>query len=250
MDLKELKLVVLDCAYDTITNEHTVNLLGMIARLKITSYQDRYPPDVLPVGTSDFTATHVLLCRQGATTLEPLMGYRVDTPARCKRFSLEFPLLHNVLGAPENENAILDVLREADVKRESVAYLGSWTYDSAISSNKELQQICRDCSIASFVHYFSEYKLSKAITFAVLRFNVQRFHRMIGFRQMCDASNVALPTFPCLPFYGEMVSTSIISGADEFTEYAKGLAEQYRALWDTRLVLSKETITEAEKAAA
>ena len=65
---RDLKLVVIDCAYDTIYNEETQRLLGKVARLKIEAYRTAYPYGILPVSSSRACRRMPRPCRAGRTS--------------------------------------------------------------------------------------------------------------------------------------------------------------------------------------
>lgn len=237
VDLSQVQVVILNCLYDNILNDHALSFFSKAVRLKILGYQERYESPVLPVDAGDFIGTHILLCQKSETGPIPIMGYKVLTLEQCERFHMEFPALHVVGGPqrPEHFASIEEYVRNAHTSKTSLAYVGSWTVKPGVMRTPGLARLCRGIGVCALVKHFEEAGIRKGITFAATRFGVEKFHAEMGFQRMAHAGK-DLPTFKCEPFAGEVCQASVID-PDRFSDVARAYATEYERVWNDRMVI-------------
>ncbi|MGK5085055.1 hypothetical protein WDW37_17335 [Bdellovibrionota bacterium FG-1] len=235
---RNLRVVVLDCPYDTIQNEQTQGLFAKLAALKIAGYQAEYPYGALPLDTTDFIAVHLLLCEERSGNLLPLMGFKSVTAKRCAIHNIPFPA-HGVLRGndlPEYEKALDEIISTSRSKGQEIAYNSSLTVHPDARHDKQLRQLCTDMTVALFVKYYQEYKIPNVIAAATLRFKVQVVKEFAGFEYL-SLNGSPLPPFDCKPFFGEKVALMHLR---QFRDEAKFWANRYSCLWDNRLTISTQ----------
>lgn len=245
-----LCIVVLKRAYDSIQDDATLRLLGKIARLKIQSYRREYPYGILPVDSVDYAGDHLLLCEKTSDGFEPLMGFKVVTHSACKLFHLEFPAFHILDGEELHQHrlALAELLDQARRQRQEVAYIGSWTFRPDLKADPKMVQFCYDLTVAMLVHYFQDAGIPFGITFASLRFKVDRFHRFMGLEEF-GYKGQPLPKFNSKAFFEEPSSASLLRTAS-FSAEAIRLSQLHAFMWKNRVVIAGEGETGDQRKAA
>ncbi|MGZ5279528.1 MAG: hypothetical protein ACXWC9_06280, partial [Pseudobdellovibrionaceae bacterium] len=99
---QNLRFVVLKSPFQIWTqleNDTFKDLFHDMVRLKLQGYGLEYPRGVLPVDTSDFIATHLLVCKEEGSRLRPIMGFKTTSFADCEHHQIAFPALGLVQAA-------------------------------------------------------------------------------------------------------------------------------------------------------
>lgn len=248
-DLKNYQIVVMDCLYDTISDSLSKKLLGKLADFKISAYRKEYPYGILPIGAHDIVGTHFLLCEKVNGELEPIMGFKTITPERCQQFGLELPGLGivNEPGLEKHRGAIEDVIASTQKANQQFTYIGSWAMRPDIRNREEVKKLCYDISAVFVARLCLEYQIDVAITFASLRFKVDRFHKWMGFEKLSYRGQ-PLDNFQAKSFFNEPTSISIIYSEKLSTE-SKAVDEKYKSFWNEKIVIQAPQIQKLPKAA-
>lgn len=232
-----LKIVVLDCPYDTIHSSETQSLLSKIFSMKIAGYQKHYQYGVLPVDTCDFVATHLVLCEETNGGLEPLMGMKFTTLERCKLHNLEFPLLHIVDKKYEKHHQSVEkTLNEIESNNESCAYSSSWTMSEIARQNPEFSTFCKNLNISLFWYYKETFRIKNIVDGSTVRFKIHEWKKFLGYEPF-QFNNEPLDEVPCDPFFGEKI---LVMRLKNVSEEAKFFIKQFDYLWETRLTISAD----------
>lgn len=247
---KQLKIVVLDCPYDTVNDPLTRELLGKIAQFKINSYLDDWSYGVLPLDAGDFIGVHLLLCQDSGSGLEIVAGFKMLTHDRCREFGLEFPAFHalnGTQGTQPHHHAIERVVSAADRRGQSVGYLCSWAVRPDAKKSRTLARFCRDITTALIVKGCESQNVPYAIAYGVQRLRVDRYHESLGFKPL-TLDGKSLPVFTSRSYMGEALTTALVD-ASSFSEEARQIAAEYQDLWDARIEIRAERAAAAKKAA-
>lgn len=232
----KLRIVLLDCPYDTIDSKITQMLFGRIAALKINGYRREYPYGVLPVGTLDFIAQHLVVCEERQGELFPVIGMKTITLARCDQFNQRFPAYDLVAGHADDrwERAMHEFIDNAVRRNEPVAYASSLTADQAYRTNPVLKKFLWDVSALLFIRFFSTERIGPVISGSTVRFKVQEMTKFVGHEDL-TLNGEPLPVMPCKPFFGEPVKLMALrKPPQEALDWAK----QLDTLWQSRIVIS------------
>ena len=62
MNYNKIKIVVMECPYDTWDINPTQELFGKMVSLKLAGYRARHPYGVMPVEAYDYIGIHQLVC--------------------------------------------------------------------------------------------------------------------------------------------------------------------------------------------
>jgi hypothetical protein len=232
-----LRIVIVDCPYDTIHSDDRVQqLFGRLVGLKIQGYRNQYPYGALPVDASDYFGVHILLCEETLNRqLNPLTGFKSVTLERCKNFQTHFPLEHVMEGKAANLHRafVQRVLAQAEKNGEPVAYNSSWTIRPDLTRDRDLRNFCRDISMFFLVRYYEDARIPHCFAGAAVRFKVHQLKEAVGFEYLTGQDG-PLPAFPCEPFYGEPIHLMYLRKA---TEEARRWAHLFDPLWESRIIL-------------
>jgi len=237
---KKLRVVILDCPYDTMDHPLVQDLFPKVLALKIQGYRSEHPYGVMPVDSGDFVGCHVLLCEESDAGLNPIMGFKSITEDRCRTFQLEFPAYHLLDHTRlfQHRKAITECLENAKKEKARVGYNGSWTMSPDARAHRDFARIVKDMSISFLALYYQTYHIKYVVAAAVVRFKVDHLKRFIGFKQI-ELRGKALKNFDSPAFFGEELALMFLN---EFSVKINQLAENFKDLWANRLVISKETL--------
>ncbi len=231
----DLKMVTLECPYDAWDNPELVRLFSQTVGLKLRGYRKVYDYGVLPVDTTDFLATHHLVCTQEGGQLTPLMGFKAITLSRCKMHNVAFPLT-GILGS-SGARTHLDVLEEEleRAKREDrdVAYASSWTILPEARENAMFASILTRHFIAMMTLHFESLPGALRIACGSVTHKTDQLLCRMGYERMMNGEQ-ELPPFEQASLMGEK---AVVLRCDRYSAEAERIAERYRQAWNERLVL-------------
>ncbi len=231
------KVVVLDCPYDTWSNETTQKLFSSIINLKLEGYKSYYPDGVLPMDTYDFIATHILVCQDEEGELRPLTGFKSVTSMRCKRFSLPFTASHilSLSNMPQHAERVASLIKSCDESGNMLAYDSQWTVLPEIKKNRLIHYTLQELFIANVVHWHTAASTHhELLGLGACRVRTDKFFERVGFRRLTNEGEL-LPPFG----YESPTGTEVaLIHLDRFSEFATKLAEKYQPLWDDRVTIA------------
>jgi hypothetical protein len=243
-----LRIVVLESPYDTLSDPLVQDLFSRTMKLKIEGYQTVYPYGVLPVDSYDFIATHQLVCREKNGRYEILMGAKYVTLQKCMTHRLPFPglsLLRSSAATPHAQ--ILESLLERYSKNpEKVSYGSSWTIDPISRSNPVVKKTLKDLMTATLVHYETELETVERFCCGAPKIKTDLYFENLGYHRLSDQNN-PLPAFNQASLMGE---AAVMLRCSNFSDAALNIAESYRDLWESRLVLRPESVAQQSQEAA
>ncbi len=234
------QVVVLRCPYETISDPRVSSLLGRIARFKIESYRREYPYGILPFDAVDVVGSHFLLCDRSGSGLAPLMGFKTITAERCRTFHLPHPAL-GLLGSraqhPEHFAEVERIIEMAQSAGKTLGYFGSWTIRDDVRRDRVTLQLCQELSAALLVNACDLLGFDQALTVAVSRFNVEPFHRFMGFEPLGPA-DAPLARFASDAMMGDECSFSFMSDRARLSDNVRQLTGRYSDFWTSRLEIA------------
>jgi hypothetical protein len=245
-----LRIVVIESPYDTLSDPLARDLFSKMLQLKIAGYRMVYPYGVLPADTSDFIATHQLICREVKDSYEVLMGVKYITLKKSQTHNLPFPglTLLRAARAELHEKALEQLLVSYRETPEKVSYGGSWAIGAEARSNPVLQKVLKDLFAVTLVRHEMEIGTSERFCAGATKVKTHEYFQNLGYEKFCYDGQV-LPTINTASLLGE---PAFMFRCTRFSPAALDLADRYQKLWDSRLVISSESIqsTPAKKEAA
>jgi hypothetical protein len=234
--MKRLKIVTLDCPYDTFDHQETQEFFSQMVRVRIRGYQGAYGYGVLPLDGTDFIGTHLLFCEEGDGGLNVISTMKSTSYSRCKAFNIPFPAL-GLAKSSQQEPQVRYVERfmeSADAGNHDVTYIGGWTIDPARKKNDTgIVSILRELYVAANVQLMREQPAVRAVLIGGnIRFKTDQFFNQMGFEYGIDENGNRLPAFGAQFAFGEPVT---LLGLHTFSESALALGIKYQSQWDNRI---------------
>ncbi len=229
----KFKIVVLECPYDTWDDPLSKDMFHKMVQLKMIGYKREYPYGVLPVDTSDFVATHHLICLDERGELNPVMAYRTVTLERAKLHSMSLPVLNlmNMIGAKEHAEKIQSIITNCEKQNKSLVYASSLAVHNDHKGNADLRTALRTIHVL----YHKDAKIDEIIAGGVIRFKMDKLYEFFGYSDLEWNGKVLPPV--AVPFvFNEVTGFYHLR---KFSEEAMNLAEANRKLWENRITISK-----------
>lgn len=234
--MQRLKLVILDCAYDTIAEPATQQLLSRTVAVKILGYRASYPYGVLPVDATDFVGRHALVCEETGEGYRVLSATKSITLSRCREFNLPFPMLSLAkANQPEHIAYVEGHTAEASSKKIDILYQFSWSADPEIrAKNRELATQLKEVILAQLVFEALEAAPSKVMLAGVPRVKTDQFFENMGYF-LAEHAGKTLSAFNVPSSLGEK---AVFMDFKELTFQARTLMKRYEELWNNRVQVS------------
>lgn len=232
----DLQIVVLDCPIDTWNEPLTRDLFHQMIGLKLEGYASEYPYGVLPCDTTDFVATHLLICQKQGSSFEVLSGYRSVSLKRCQAFNLKFSAL-TLAESGESEShiqAVKTMMDECEVTGQGLRYCSSYTMRPWIRGTTEAHALLRSVLVAVIIGFYNDYGVSRGILGGTVRCKADRFHQWMGYLPFV-LDGRELPTLILKAFAG--IETRLMGYHGVFSPEAVSVAECHGALWSKRMTL-------------
>lgn len=245
---KNLRLVVIEGPYLAWEQSQIPQLFHQMVLLKKKGYEECYTRSVLPVDTTDFVATHIMLCvQQPNGNLKPVMGFKTISLQKCDEYNLAFPALAltNQAHAKTHSHVIDRMMQSSRKSQNELAYLGSWTVDHDFKNKNNLQKALREIFMATYCFYFTEQKISHVIIGGTLRFGTEKLFAQLGHVPIA-LNRQQLPPICVAHLAGEPV---LVMHADHIPDPLRFAANSWQLLWQDRLLI-KPLVTSAGRKTA
>lgn len=226
---------MLNCPYDTWQTALTRDLFMQMVGFKLSGFRRVYPYGVLPVDSTDFVATHLLVCLKCEQGLIPLTGCKTVTRERCDIHRLPFAGLSLVRAAasPAHERAVLAIMDECQRAGRSLAYASSWTVNRAVKVDRALKRDLREIFEAMFALYYLTEGISDVLGGGVIRLRTDRLFQEWGYRPL-TLGDETLPAINVPHLHGDAVTVLYLTA---FTPAILEKATRWRWLWDDRVTI-------------
>lgn len=238
----DLKIIVMEKPYNLIQNSLQVReILPKVFKLKLDGYRPHYQYGVMPIDDTDFWGNHILVCKDTAEGLIPIMGFKSLTLRDSKKFKREFPLFTHSLNTPgceDHKKQTQDWINKFQNSGD-IGYNHSWTMCPTVHQDKELKKLCYDLSRVLMYCYYRDYNIPHMVLACSKRFKVDQQMLNIGFDYLRDTAGEIMPAFKAAGFAKEefyIMHINDLSHADS----VKFLYNKYRELWESRLTLRHE----------
>jgi hypothetical protein len=235
-NMKQLRMVILDCAYDTISDERTQQLLARTAAVKISGYRASYPYGVLPVDTSDFVGRHATVCEETGDGFRVLCATKSISLKRCRQFSIPFPIMTLAkANLPEHVAYVERQIAEAEAANVDVVYQFSWSADPSIrSTDRALAVTLKEIILAQLMWEGMEVAPAKVLVGGNIRFKTDQSFEQMGYRRGSTGKRL-LESFDVPYAFGEK---GAMLDLDTYSLYARNLGKKHQDLWDNRLIVA------------
>ena len=231
-----LRLVVLNKPYDSWNNPETGEIFVKMVSLKLQGYLSRHIYGSLPVDTTDFIGTHILICSEADGSLRPISGFKIITDTCCRIHQLPFLArsLAQAAGATEHARLIDEIVCRSRGQSKDVSYLCSWTTQPEVRDDRDRSNLIKDIIASTIVNFHLDQGITDLIAAGVPRMKTNRFLTSVGFNPLAILG-LALPNFRHSGLLGEEV---VMMHLSSFTEKAMKLAQDHHELWRARVTIA------------
>ena len=247
---KNYQFVLIRAPYEIIGEQAVGELFPKIIQFKAEGYQKEYGQFVLPFDSSDFVATHLLLCEKGpGGVLTPVLGFKSVTLERCDNHRITFPIMNFFEGEEgrvyaETIRAKLDHYRTQDL-RHKIAYNGSFTINPRLRENKVLMKSLWDITFSLLTNYYIDYGIDHVMALCVCKFNVHLKKEQLGWNYIQGPAG-PLPSFVSRVFFE---ATLMPMELTDVRAKSQESAQKFQDMWRDRITLDAESFERIKKAA-
>lgn len=234
---KKFQLVVLDSPIESWSDPAVQKIFNKMVTLKKNGYESCYSQGVLPVDTSDFFATHVLLCeKQTNNDLNPIMGYKTVSLSKCQQYNQNFPGLGLVQSASATDHigVVKDIVQRCSQNQTGLSYLGSWTVDPEFKKRCPQDVHLKSAFITFYHQLYQEQGIKEVIIGGTLRFKTEKLFAELGHKPL-SKDGKALAHIFVTHLVKEPV---LVMHADTFVTPTTSQTEMWQQIWQDRLVFS------------
>lgn len=247
--MKDLKIVIVKKPFDLWANVEDRSfpaLFHEMIGLKLRGYGAEYPAGVLPVDTSDFIATHLLVCRREGEAWIPLTGFKSTLLSDCDAHRVSFPALGLVQSAeaPAHVRYVRETMERCSSEGASLAYTGSWTIEPGLRKDRALAQELVALFKAMYVFHHLDERIDEVFTGGTIRFKADVLLGRMGHDPII-VDGLELPPLRVRHLFDEPVSLLHLRS---FSESARSGVEPFRRMWEERVVFAVDSAVGRESA--
>jgi hypothetical protein len=248
---KKYKFCIVRCPYELMPYSPVSEMFPKIIRLKTEGYRKEYDQHVLPFDSSDFIATHLLLCEKGSNEeLRPVLGFKSVTLKKCDDHRINFPMLgmlENTQSDPMYKKVVSSILDEyrRNSNSANVAYNGSFTILPELREDKVLMKYLWDITFSLLTNYYIDYSINHVLAVCATKFNVHKKKETLGWN-FINAGNEELGPYHCSALFGaELVPMELKDVKAKSSESS----EKFKDMWEEKIILDLENLQSRKIAA-
>jgi hypothetical protein len=241
---KNFKFVVIRSPHELMEDELTRDLFPKLVQLKVEGYRKEYGNYVLPFDTSDFIATHLVLCEiQKDGSFIPVLAFKSVTLEMCDNYKIPFPILSMLEG--NHKKTILGTIDRyrATNSQSQLAYNGSFTILPRLRENKVLMKYLWEITSSLLVNYYLEYQIPHVFALCVTKFHIHIKKEELGWN-FIDSEDGVLGPYSCKAFHD---TTLVPMEFSTLSQKGIDAAARFKDMWTDRMTLDLENITKKKK---
>lgn len=230
------QLMILESPYENWADPRTQDFFAKMVMLKKKGYEHFYSNGVLPVDTSDFLATHLLLCeRHKNGEMTPVMGYKTVSLEKCRAFNQNFPGLSLVQNAkmPVHSEVVQSIINRCEQKQRGLAYLGSWTVDPLFKQRQNETANLKEAFVGFYRLLYQEQKVHEVIIGGTLRFKTEKLFGDLGHKPLMKNGEI-LSSIHVAHLVKEPV---LVMHSMEFNDFSMRAEAQWSDVWENRIYI-------------
>lgn len=247
---EKYQFVLLRAPYEIMDFDVVQKIFPSLIQLKTTGYRQEYEKHVLPFDSSDFVASHLLMCEKNGAHLKPVLGMKSVTLKRCDDHRISFPMLSMLerlgsdLNSKESIQKILDSYRR-NLTEEKIAYNGSFTILPHLREDKVLMKYLWEVSFSLLANYYIDYEIQHVLAVCATKFKVNKKKEEHGWNYIKDGEK-NLEEYNCRALFGApLVPMELFTSHEE----CRKSSMRFKEMWEKKLVLDTESLTKVRIAA-
>ncbi len=255
MDFEKLitekyRFVVLRAPYEIMDFDVVQKIFPSLIQLKTTGYRQEYQKNVLPFDSSDFVASHLLMCEKDGRNLRPVLGMKSVTLKRCDDHRISFPMLSMLerldsdINSKDPVQKILHSYREKGIE-EKIAYNGSFTILPHLREDKVLMKYLWEVSFSLMANYYIDYEIDHVLAVCATKFKVNKKKEEYGWNYIRNGEKT-LEEYNCRALFGApLVPMELFTSNDD----CRKSSMRFKEMWNSKLVLDIESLNRIRIAA-
>ncbi len=250
MEKCKFQVYTLNEAFSNWNDNKVQEVFTKIIALKKDGYENKYPDGVLPVDTTEFVGTHVILAKVEVDRITPIMGFRSITLDTCEKHFLTFPLLQIAKSADAklHQEMTNKIIGECKKNNVLVHYNGGWTIHPEFRRDQDKNFELKEMMIAlDFLYHDHGHHPYEVLGAGVLKYKTDLYFKKYGYDFMLDNDNNELLTIPSFYLGGEFIRFLHVK---RYNELARKMGDKFKYLWDQRIELGEKLDTIDKKIAA
>ena len=248
---RKYQFVLLRSPYELMAFNLVSELFPKIIEFKTEGYRQEYGQFVLPFDSSDFVASHLLLCeKQNGGSLEPVLGFKSVTLEKCDQHQIHFPMLSMFDGEDPDSiyrltiKSLIDKYRSCGAGHK-IAYNGSFTISPKLRENKELMKHLWDVTFSLLTNYYIDYEIDHVVAVCATKFKVDKKKERLGWNYIEGEHGVLMP-YVCKTFFN---APAVPMELTNMKFKGKLCSEKFKSMWENRLTLDVHHLYDVKKAA-
>jgi hypothetical protein len=231
--LDDLQVIVLEKPYETLNDDFGRQMFAGVMALKIRGYLAIHNEGAMPVDTTDFIATHLIVTRKNDPINNVLMAYKSTSYLDCEKFKLAFPftqLLKNA-GHPNCSLEMDRILAECAAKKEDLSYDTGWTICPSVREDKELQGVLKEMLTMFVVNHHKDYNIPHWVTLGILKVKTDQYFLKMGLDEISDQPILSHPLLHLTD------ARAVIAKDNIYSLFTHSTAKKYKSMWDDRITI-------------
>lgn len=223
------------------------DLFARLLAMREAGYRRRHEEFRVAADRYDPVSTHVVVCREDGTTLAPLLAFRTTLARDCAAAGLPLPVA-GFVERPDtaaHAGAVAAELERCRASGRQVAYLGLWTVDPALRTDRRLFRDVWALNAALFVGMVRDGGIGQMLVTALPSQGTDRLLGRYGMRVM-EADGAPLPRLDVPHIPGE---TAVLMHLPALSPEALAEAETGRRSWEERIVVAGRAARRMRRAA-
>jgi hypothetical protein len=255
MDFEKLitekyRFVLLRAPYEIMDFDVVQKIFPALIQLKTSGYRQEYQKHVLPFDSSDFVASHLLMCEKNGRDLKPVLGMKSVTLRRCDDHRISFPMLSMLERIDSDLNSKAPIQKILDSYRlkgteEKIAYNGSFTILPHLREDKVLMKYLWEVSFSLLANYYIDYEIDHVLAVCATKFKVNKKKEEYGWNYISDGGST-LEEYHCKALFGApLVPMELFTSS----ERCRQSATRFKSMWLNKVVLDVDSLTRIREAA-
>lgn len=231
----KLQVVEIDCPIKHWNHPVVIEMFIKIINLKLAGFHSRKPDNYLPINTSDFIGTHVVICTKNEDgSLHPIMGFKGITLKCCLHYGQSFTGRSCIASAQsDTHNQALDQYIKSLEDKSRLAYVSSFAIDPNLKGRKKLEAMKLLFPLLLF--YYRKFDLSRLICLGSITSTTHITFEKLGFHPLLNSSGEAMPRISLPALQNEEVEVMTL---EKFSVECEASATANQKLWDERIEIS------------
>lgn len=239
--MSNLQIIVIKEPILTLTNfqdSFQNSLFSKMLSLKYHGYSNRHNKNTLPIDTTDFIGTHLIVCENEGDELIPLMAYKSTTVETCEKYNLKFPFL----GLLENSgnkvclNETHDLINKLKKNNSSLSYDTSWTMSQKLEGLREKRDYLKEILQMLLVKHHTDYNIPNWVTFGICKMKTDLLFKSMG---GIEISQEPLIKHPGL---NGQDAVAILLPSNNYQFEALRMSKKHELLWKNKIEISFEEL--------